>query len=113
MKVKDILQLDLYRRRMEEQLQREEHTQRDAAVRVMKMGGKLKRYPLDSLRDRGVLNASDMTKLFKAVLDKALVGFSSTERSYIMDVGLKVFRQVMVELKRQKGGSDGSGETEV
>lgn len=113
MKVKDILQTDDYRRRMEEQLQREEDSQKRAALRVRNMGGRLKRCPLDSLREKGVLNAPDMTRLFKSVMNHDLVGFSSTERSYIYDIGVKVFRQVMTEYQKQKGGNDGAGEKEV
>lgn len=107
MKVKDVIQTDVYRRLMSEQIAREENTQRKAAYKARATGTRLKRIVMDGLREKGVLNADDMTKLFKAVMAKQLVGFSSTERRYIYDVGLVVYKNTIIELRRQEGGNDG------
>lgn len=50
----------------------------------------LKRHPIDRLLERGVFEPGEMTLLIANAMDKKLQGYSSSERTFILEVGRKV-----------------------
>lgn len=94
LKMRDIIAMPEFREEMARQVAIEEdsHTANIAGMR-------LKRTPLDSLRERGVFNATKLVQLYKAILDKSLLGFSSNERSYIDRMGLVCLGRVLARLR--------------
>ena len=94
--VKDIIRMDAFRVELERQIKLEEDTHTDA----LRMG-RLKRTPLDSLRDKGVFNADRMADLFESVLNKSLLGFGANERQYIHNLGMLAFARVMTKLQKE------------
>lgn len=57
--------------------------------------GKLKRHPIDRLRERGMFTAGQMTVLFAEVLNKSACGYSHAEREFIRQVGMEAFNTTM------------------
>ena len=100
-KVKDILRMPEFEAEMQRQITIENEMYdsfcREAAVSHKRV----KRTVVDSLREREVFNTSTMIDLFEAVLNKALVGFSSAERQYIYGIGMLAFGKVLAKLKEQ------------
>lgn len=94
--VREVIEMPEFADELEAQIVLEEdsHT---AALRK----GRLKRTPLDSLRDRKVFNVPHLKAAFMAVLDKSLVGYSSMERQYIHSLGMVAFARVMVKLQKR------------
>lgn len=93
--VRDVLEMEEYRREMDVQLRLEENAHTEALRR-----GRLKRTPLDSLRERKVFNTDDMLRLVQAEIEKSLLGFSSMERQYIHNIGMVVFGRVLNRLMK-------------
>lgn len=95
--VRDVVTMQEFKEEMERQVAIEEdsHTANIAGMR-------LKRTPLDSLRERGTFEAETLVQLFTAILSKSLLGFSANERDYIYRMGLVCFGRVLVRL-REKG----------
>lgn len=96
LKVKDVLRMSDFLEEMKRQVEIEEDSHTKALLH-----GKLKRTPLDSLREKKVFNTERMTDLFEGVLNKSLLGFSAAERDYIYMLGMLAFKRVMVKLKKE------------
>lgn len=47
----------------------------------------LKRHPIDRLQEKGVFEPGQMTVLYASAMDKKLQGYSSSERTFILNVG--------------------------
>lgn len=63
---------------------------------------RLARNPINSLREREVFNAEDMTAAYKLIIVKKLNGFSSAEREYIKRVCLMAFWRVLQKQNENK-----------
>ena len=96
LKVKDVLRMDAFKEELRRQIALEEDSHTEALKK-----GRLKRTPLDSLRDKGVFNADKMVDLFENILNKSLVGFGANERQYIHSLGMLAFARVMVSLQKE------------
>ena len=90
----EVIHMDEFRKEMEWQVSVEERTQTKAIEK-----GYYKRTPLDSLRAKGVFNADKLIELYEAILNKSLLGFSSTERQYIERIALVVLGRVLKSLR--------------
>ena len=92
--VRDVVTMPEFKEEMERQVTIEEdsHTANIAGMR-------LKRTPLDSLRERGSFKADTLVQLFTAILNKSLLGYSANERDYIYRMGLVCFGRVLVRLR--------------
>lgn len=92
--VSDVLDMAVFH----EEMQRQVEIEQDTHTRELQFG-RLKRTPLDSIRERGAFDGDTMVQLFAAVIDKSLVGFSSAERQYIYGVGMLCFGRVLNRLR--------------
>jgi len=99
--VKDVIRMDAFKVELEKQLDLEQDNQTKEVKRAATMGCRLKRTPLDSLRDKGVFNAERMADLFESVLNKSLLGFGANERQYIHNLGMLAFARVMTKLQKE------------
>lgn len=97
--VRDVISMDVFKEEMQVQVRMENESHSRAIREVASKGMVLKRTPLDSLRDKNVLDADTMVQKFAAVVDKSLIGFSSKERAYIYGMGMVCFARVLVRLK--------------
>ena len=94
LKMRDVIAMPEFREEMARQVAIEEETH---TCNIANM--RMERTPLDSLRERGVFNAETLVQLYKAILDKSLLGFSSNERSYIDRMGLVCLGRVLARLR--------------
>ena len=104
MKVRDVLQLEEFRRQMEDVMAGEVSNQNKAAYDASKAGARLSRTPLDRLREKGAWDVASMIDYFANVLNKSLIGFGAGERQYIYLVGMEAFKRTMKKLQENEGG---------
>lgn len=63
----------------------------------------LKRHPIDRLQEKGVFEPGQMTVLYASAMDKKLQGYSSSERTFILNVGGEAFNKTMKQfIDREK-----------
>ena len=70
----------------------------------------LKRHPIDRLQEKGVFELGQMTVLYASAMDKKLQGYSSSERTFILNVGGEAFNKAMkilLENEKKEFQSDG------
>lgn len=70
----------------------------------------LKRHPIDRLQEKGVFEPGKMTVLYASAMDKKLQGYSSSERTFILNVGGEAFNKAMkilLENEKKEFQSDG------
>ena len=94
MTVKEVIELPEFLEEMKVQVKIEQDTHTEEIAR-----GRLRRTPLDAIRERGVLYADKMVELFASVVAKTLEGYSSSERQYIYGVGMLCFGRVLNRLR--------------
>lgn len=58
----------------------------------------LKRHPIDRLQEKGVFLPEEMTVLYASAMDKKMQGYSSSERTFILQVGGEAFNNTMKQL---------------
>ena len=90
----EVIHMNEFRKEMEWQVSVEERTQTKAIKQ-----GYVNRTSLDILRAKGVFNADKLIELYEAILNKSLLGFSSTERQYIERIALVVLGRVLKSLR--------------
>ena len=95
LKVKDVIAMPDFIEELKRQVDLEESSNTEALKK-----GRLKRTPLDSLRDKGVFNAEKLAQLFESILKKTLLGFGANERQYIYSLCMLAFSRVMVKLQK-------------
>ena len=100
--VRDVIAMDMFREEMEVQVRIENESHSKAIREAAAKGLVLKRTPLDSLREKNVLDADTMVQKFSAVVDKSLIGFSANERQYIYGIGMLCFGRVLSRLKEKE-----------
>ena len=76
-----------------------ENTRRKAG---MMADAPLKRHPIDRLQEKGVFEPGEMTVLYASAMDKKLQGYSSSERTFILQVGGEAFNKTMKQLIDQE-----------
>lgn len=101
LKVKDVLAMPLFLDEMQKQIDREQASFNELCDKAVQQKMRVKRFPMMSLIEKGVMTAEKMTELYSRVLDKTLVGFSSAERQYIYGVGFVAFGQTLTKLKEE------------
>lgn len=69
-----------------------ENTRRNAGISA---NAPLKRHPIDRLQEKGVFEPGKMTVLYASAMDKKLQGYSSSERTFILNVGGEAFNKTM------------------
>ena len=67
-------------------------TRREAEISA---NAPLKRHPIDRLQEKGVFEPGQMTVLYASAMDKKLQGYSSSERTFILNVGGEAFNKTM------------------
>lgn len=102
MTVREVIMMPRFVKYMKEVIDGEVFNQRQAQTEAITKGMMLKRTPLDSLRDRGMLDAERMVDLYGAILDKSMIGFSAAERGYIYLIGMTAFKRLMVRLQEEE-----------
>lgn len=100
MTVDELIGTEVFREEVEKKLEMEKRSHKDAALRAIEQGVRLKRSPFDSLMERGIMDdAYEVVRLYRGVLNCAVVGLSSAERSYISALGYIVGRRAALRLK--------------
>lgn len=77
---------------------------------VISANAPLKRHPIDRLQEKGVFEPGQMTVLYASAMDKKLQGYSSSERTFILNVGGEAFNKAMkilLENEKKEFQSDG------
>lgn len=67
-------------------------TRREAEISA---NAPLKRHPIDRLQEKGVFEPGQMTVLYASAMDKKLQGYSSSERTFVLNVGGEAFNKTM------------------
>lgn len=98
MTVRDVITMPMFVKYVGEVIDGELSCHRKVKLEAIARGMKLHRMAIDSLIERGVMDAEKMVDLFGAVLDKSLIGFSSSEREYIEFIGILAFKRFMLKL---------------
>ena len=100
MTVDELIGTEVFREEVEKQLEMEKASHKDAAVRAIEQGLRLKRSPFDSLTERGIMDdADEVVRLYRGVWNCAVVGLSSSERNYISHMGYIAGRRAVLRLK--------------
>ena len=84
-----------------------ENTRRNAGISA---NAPLKRHPIDRLQEKGVFEPGQMTVLYASAMGKKLQGYSSSERTFILNVGGEAFNKAMkilLENEKKEFQSDG------
>ena len=97
----DVLQLDIFRDELAEQLTREM-----MAVEKANTKGKLRRMAMDSLMEKNVFNVQNMTSMFYLIKHKELKNYSANERQYINDVCQMAYQRTILQLKEESEATD-------
>ena len=66
----------------------------------------LKRHPIDRLLERGVFEPGEMTLLIANAMDKKLQGYSSSERTFILQVGREALMATIKQFVDQEDKDD-------
>ena len=95
--VEDIMQTDEFAKWMQSEIDRllDERARVQAQIGA---DGHLKSHPIEHLQDEGVLNAKDMTELYRHFLQKTLIDYSHNERKFIGEVGSSAYSLTIREL---------------
>lgn len=75
-----------------------ENTRRNAGISA---NAPLKRH-LDRLQEKEVFEPGQMTVLYASAMDKKLQGYSSSERTFILNVGGEAFNKTMKQFVDQE-----------
>ena len=102
MTVRDVITMPMFAKYVGDAIEGELSYHRNAKLEALSRGLILHRMAIDSLQERGVLEAEKMVDLFGAVLDKSLVGFSMSEREYIYFIGMLAFKRYMLKLYEEE-----------
>ena len=102
MTVRDVITMPMFAKYVGEVIEGELSCHREAKLEALSRGLILHRMAIDSLQERGALEAEKMVDLFGAVLDKSLVGFSMSEREYIYFIGMLAFKRYMLKLYEEE-----------
>ena len=110
MTVNELIGTEVFREEVEKQLEMERKSHKDAAVRAIERGVRLKRSAIDSLTERGIMDdADEVVRLFRGILQCAVVGLSSAERRYIADMCYLAGRRAVLRIKdeeQEPGGAN-------
>jgi monomeric isocitrate dehydrogenase len=107
MTISDVLKTPEFYNNLKVAISDLENTRRKAG---MMAGAPLKRHPIDRLQERGVFEPGQMTVLYASAMDKKLQGYSSSERTFILNVGGEAFNKAMkilLENEKKEFQSDG------
>lgn len=106
MTVDEMIGTEVFREEVVKQLELEKKSHKEAAVGALKQGVRLKRSPFDSLMERGIMDdADEVVRLYRGVLNRAVVGLSSAERNYISALGYIAGRRAALRLKENDTSS--------
>ena len=92
----EILQLSIFEEELKKQIAMEIGLYNEVSAR-----GKLKRMAMDSLRERGMFNAKDMTEAYYHIMHKEAQGYSANERKYIQDVCAMAYQRTIKALQAE------------
>ena len=71
MTVDELIGTEVFRAEVEKQLEMEKSSHKDAALRAIEQGVRLKRSPFDSLMERGIMDDVDeVVRLYRGVLSR-------------------------------------------
>ena len=100
MTVDELIGTEVFREEVEKQLEMEKSSHKDAALRAIEQGVRLKRSPFDSLVERGIMDdADEVVRLYRAILKRNAVGFSVSQRIYIFEMCHVAGRRACMRLK--------------
>lgn len=102
MTVRDVITMPMFVKYVGDVIDGELSCHRKVKLEAISRGMKLHRRAIDSLIERGVMDAEKMVDLFGAVLDKSLIGFSQSEREYIEFIGILAFKRFMLKLYEEE-----------
>ena len=109
MTVDELIGTEVFREEVEKQLEMEKASHKDAALRAIEQGLRLKRSPFDSLTERGIMDdADEVVRLFRGILQCAVVGMSSAERRYISDMCYLAGKRAVLRIKDEEQGPGGA-----
>lgn len=96
-----VLQLEVFQRALDQQMQLEMNTYMEA-----KKHGKVARMALTSLIERGKFTMADMTAAYYHIMHKEECGYSANERKYIKDVCGLAYQRTIKALKEESEEND-------
>lgn len=99
MTIADVLKTPAFYNNLKVVISDLENTRRKAE---MMADAPLKRHPIDRLQGKGVFEPGQMTVLYVSAMDKKLQGYSSSERTFILNVGGEAFNKTMKQFVDQE-----------
>ena len=97
----DILQLNIFEEELKKQIAMEVGLYNEVSTK-----GKLKRIAMDSLRERDVFNAKDLTIAYYHIAHKEAKGYSAKERKYINDICTLAYARTIKRLEKESAWNE-------
>lgn len=99
MTIADVLKTPAFYNNLKVVISDLENARRNAGISA---NAPLKRHPIDRLQEKGVFEPGQMTVLYASAMDKKLQGYSSSERTFILNVGGEAFNKTMKQFVDQE-----------
>lgn len=100
--VGQMLDSEEFKKELEVQIRNEQEHHDKMMREAFLKGLRLQRNPINSLRERDVMNVEDFTAAYKMIIVKQLDGYSSAERDYIRKVCMMAYWRVVEKLKAKE-----------
>ena len=100
MTIEQLLDSEAFERELIRQIEMETSHHDQMAREAFKSGLRLQRAPITTLRDKWVFDAENVRDIYKRIICKTLVGFSSAEREYIKQVCMMAYWRVVDKSKK-------------
>lgn len=97
----DVLQLNIFKEELQKQIEIEEKAYNDVSK-----CGKLKRMPMDSIKERGEFNTHKLTSAYYHIAHKEATGYSANERKYIKDICTLAYARTIKRLEKKSAWND-------
>lgn len=95
--ISDVLKMKLFYDNANSEI-RKTIASREEAAKRLRPGERLKAHPIDKLSNKGFLNVGNFIVTFARVLNKVETTLSSTERGFILSIGMQAFNKTMRKL---------------
>lgn len=95
--ISDVLKMKLFYDNANSEI-RKTIASREEVAKRLRPGERLNAHPIDKLNNKGFLNTSNFIVTFARVLNKVETTLSSTERGFILSIGMQAFNKTMRKL---------------
>lgn len=102
MTVRELVESVEFRKELKYQIDMENKHYEQMQEQAAGSGLRLKKAPIEKLKERGVFDVPNMVDLFERIICNALRGYSSAERTYIQQVCMMAYWRCVLQYEREK-----------